>query len=105
PTTAAVDPGSITASACVTDAPRPATLTQLQTIPSATASAFVNTGTTHSSNVTITSANPPMWEFSKTGVPSAMSAMGTRSSAPSDDGRRLGGERGYRWRREQRGSG
>ena len=82
PTTATVDAGSMTAKPCDVVAPRPATLTQLQTIPSSTASAFVKIGTTHSSVVTINSASPPMWEFSNTGVPSLMSAIGVRSSAP-----------------------
>ena len=76
PTTAAVPPGAIAASVCEVDVPSPATLTQLQTIPSSTAFAFVKTGTTHS-NVTISSARPPMCELAYTGVPSRMSAMGT----------------------------
>ena len=64
PTMAAVPPGAMDASVCDTDVPRPATLTQLQTMARSTAVAFVNTGTTHSSNVTISSASPPMCEFS-----------------------------------------
>jgi len=63
PTTATVAPGPIEASTCEVVAPSPATLTQLQTIPRSTASAFVKTGTTHSSNVTINSARPPIWEL------------------------------------------
>ncbi len=68
--------------ACDVVAPRPATLTQLQTIPTSTALAVVKIGTTHSSVVTINSASPPICEFSNTGVPSLMSAIGDRSSAP-----------------------
>src|SRR6185503_18595070 len=82
PTTATIEPGSTSANDCDVVAPSPATLTQLQTIPSSGALAFVKTGTTHSSNVTITSASPPMCEFAYTGVPSRMSAIGTRSSGP-----------------------
>ena len=63
PTTATIEPGSTSASACDVVAPRPATATQLHTMPSSTAVAFVKMGTTHSSNVTISSASPPMCEF------------------------------------------
>ena len=41
-------------------APRPATATQLHAIPTSVALALVKIGTTHSSNVTISSASPPM---------------------------------------------
>ena len=47
-----------------TVAPKPATATQLHTMPRSAAVALVKTGTTHSSKVTISSARPPMWEFS-----------------------------------------
>ena len=82
PTTATVAPGWMVISVCDTVAPKPATLTQLQTISRSTTGAFVKMGTIHSSKVTINSASPPICEFSYTGVPSAMSAIGTRSSAP-----------------------
>ena len=63
PTTATVAPGGIDASACDVVAPSPATVTQLQTMPSSAALALVKIGTTHSSNVTISSARPPMCEL------------------------------------------
>jgi hypothetical protein len=82
PTTATADADSTGARLGDVVAPRPATVTQLQTMPSSTVSAFVNIGTIHSSVVTISSASPPMCEFSKTGVPSLISAIAIRSSAP-----------------------
>ena len=63
PTTATIEPGSTSAIDCDVVAPSPATLTQLQTMPRSAAVAFVKMGTTHSSNVTMTSASPPMCEF------------------------------------------
>src|SRR6202042_1796955 len=63
PTTATIEPTPTSAKTCDAGQPRPATLTQLQTIPSSTADALVKTGTTHSSKLTISSASPPMCEF------------------------------------------
>ncbi len=63
PTTATLDAGSICISACAVVAPRPATATQLHAMPTSAAGSFVKIGTTHSSNVTMSSAKPPMWEF------------------------------------------
>jgi hypothetical protein len=63
PTTATMEPGPTAANTCEAVQPRPATLTQLQTIPRSAADALVKTGTTHSSNVTISSARPPMCEL------------------------------------------
>ena len=81
PTTATVDPGSSVASVPEVVAPRPATLTQLHTMPRSATLALDTTGTTHSSSVTMSSARPPMCEFEYTGVPSRRSATGTRSDA------------------------
>jgi hypothetical protein len=64
PTIATVAAGGILASVPETVAPRPATATQLHAIPRSAADAFENTGTTHSSHVTINSASPPICEFS-----------------------------------------
>ena len=44
-------------------APSPATATQLHAMPTSAAGLVVKIGTTHSSNVTISSAKPPMCEF------------------------------------------
>ena len=63
PTTATVEPGSTSATECDVVAPSPATPTQLSTMPNSAAGAVVKTGTVHSSNVTINSASPPMWEL------------------------------------------
>ena len=64
PSTATIDAGSTIASPGDAVAPRPATATQLHAIPTSVALALVKIGTTHSSNVTISSARPPMCEFS-----------------------------------------
>ncbi len=78
PTTATDDPGCTRASVGDVVAPRPATVTQLHTMPRSAAVAFVKIGTTHSSFVTMTSARPPMCELATTCVPSFISAMAAR---------------------------
>ncbi len=63
PTTATADPGASVANVPEVVAPRPATLTQLHTMPRSTLLAFETTGTIHSSHVTISSLRPPMCEL------------------------------------------
>jgi hypothetical protein len=78
PTIATVEADCTGASVGEVVAPSPATATQLHTIPTSAAVAFVKIGTTHSSLVIISSASPPMCELATTGVPSFISAITSR---------------------------